>query len=72
MPGCLDLAVSRKVFILQGICLQCVIEQDGEHKANGHANEGLEYEFNDGFKGHGIEIIETFAPGFKCWIADST
>ena len=60
------------VVILQGVCLQCVVKQDGEHKADQAANDGFEDKFNDGFKGHGIEMIETCAPGFKCWIAAST
>jgi hypothetical protein len=52
-------------------CLQCVVKQDCEYHSDGHANDGFENEFNDGFKGHGIEMIETFAPSFVgCFMSD--
>jgi hypothetical protein len=59
-------------FHVVGYLLKGVIEQNGEYHANGHAGQGLEDEFKDGFGVHGIGMIKTFAPGFKRWIAAST
>ena len=66
------LAVLDVGVLLNACALKCVIEQNCEHKANGHAGQGFQDEFKDGFEGHGIGMIKTFAPGFKRWIAAST
>ena len=55
-----------------GYLLKGVVEQDGEYHANGHTGQGFKHEFDNGFGVHGMEIMETFAPGFKRWIAAST
>jgi hypothetical protein len=54
------------------VCLQGVVEQDREYHADGHTGQGFQDEFDNGFGVHGMEIMETFALGFRLWIAAST
>jgi hypothetical protein len=66
------IALKRALNGLLGCALQGVVEQDREYHADGHTGQGFQDEFDNGFGVHGMEIMETFALGFRLWIAAST